>query len=301
MKEEIKRGFYEGERSLFASHGLRLYDTVFGEGESPLKESGDLELYGCMFKWKYPLWYCKDVIAKDCTWFEMARAGVWYSDRVTVEDCVIEAPKNFRRCNGLTLKNVSFSNAAETLWHCDGVTLDNVTAKGDYFAMNSKNIKINGLTLYGNYPFDGAENVEIRNSKLLSKDALWNSKNVTVYDSFISGEYIGWNSKNLTLINCTVESLQGLCYIDELVMKNCKLLNTTLAFEYSTVDVDINGKIDSIINPNGGIIRADSIDELIMQRDRVDVSRTKIILRQDNNKTCVCECMRSPDQRGKIV
>ena len=42
-------------------------------------------------------------------------------------------------------------------------------------------------------------------------------KNVTVYDSFITGEYLGWNAKNLTLINCTIESLQGLCYIDNLV------------------------------------------------------------------------------------
>ena len=67
-----------------------------------------------------------------------------------------------------------------------------------------------------------AENVEIHNSKLLSKDAFWNSDHVTVYDSFISGEYLGWNAKNLTLINCTIESLQGMCYIDNLIMKNCK-------------------------------------------------------------------------------
>ena len=39
-----------------------------------------------------------------------------------------------------------------------------------------------------------------------------------------------------------------MCYIDNLVMKNCTLINTTLAFEYSNVDVQINGKIDSVIN-----------------------------------------------------
>ena len=33
----------------------------------------------------------------------------------------------------------------------------------------------------------------------------------------------------LRFINCTIESLQGLCYIDNLVMKNCKLINTTLS------------------------------------------------------------------------
>ncbi len=278
--KEIKQGFYEGERSLFQGKDLRIVDTIFGEGESPLKESRNIELLGSMFRWKYPLWYAKDITAKDCTWFEMARAGVWYSDHILIEDTLIEAPKNFRRCQDLTLRRVSIPNAAETLWHCQDVQLDQVVAKGDYFAMNCENMKIDGLTLYGNYSFDGVKNVEVRNSKLLSKDAFWNSDHVTVYNSFISGEYLGWNAKNLTLINCTVESLQGMCYIDNLVMKNCKLLNTTLAFEYSTVEADISSKIDSVLNPSGGTIYADYIDELILEKDKIDPSKTKIVLRQ---------------------
>jgi hypothetical protein len=210
----------------------------------------------------------------------MARAGVWYTEHVTVEDTAVEAPKNFRRCRELVLKNVSFPNAAETLWHCDGVQMDQVVAKGDYFALNSQNMVISNLTLYGNYSFDGGKNVEIRNSRLLSKDAFWNSENITVYDSFISGEYLGWNAKNLTLINCTIESLQGMCYIDNLVMKNCKLINTTLAFEYSTVDAQIVGKIDSVLNPTSGVIRADVIDQLIVEKDKVDPEKTTIICKQ---------------------
>lgn len=276
---EIKQRLLQGERALFGSEHLKIYDTVFEGGESPLKESRDIELYGCMFRWKYPLWYCSDIKVRDCVWFEMARAGVWYTNNISVENSSIEAPKNFRRCRDVTIKNVSMINAAETLWACGTVKLENVTAKGDYFAMNSENIAAHGLNLYGNYSFDGTKNVELHDSRLLSKDAFWNSENVTVYDSFISGEYLGWNAKNLTLINCTVESLQGMCYIDNLVMKNCKLINTTLAFEYSTVDADITGRIDSVLNPSGGIIRADSIEELTVEPDRVDPAKTKIILR----------------------
>lgn len=277
--KDIKQEILTGERALFQGQQLRIFDTIFADGESPLKESRNIELFGSMFKWKYPLWYAKDITVKNCTWFEMARAGVWYTDRILVEDSAIEAPKNFRRCHDVTLRNVSFANAAETLWSCDGVTLEHVTARGDYFAMNSRNIVIRDLTLYGNYSFDGAGNVEIHNSRLLSKDAFWNSENVTVYDSFISGEYLGWNAKNLTLVNCTVESLQGMCYIDNLVMKNCHLLNTTLAFEYSTVDAEIVGKVDSVLNPSGGVIRADEIGELIIEKDKVDPTKTKIICR----------------------
>ena len=54
-------------------------------------------------------------------------------------------------------------------------------------------------------------------------------ENVTVYDSVIIGEYLAWNTKNITFVNCTIESLQGLCYIEGLKMVNCKLINTTLA------------------------------------------------------------------------
>ncbi|MFD1403139.1 DUF3737 family protein [Robinsoniella peoriensis] len=281
--KEIRREFLTGERALFKGENLKIYDTIFTDGESPLKESHDIELFGSMFKWKYPLWYSKNIIAEDCTWFEMGRAGVWYTDNITVKNAVIEAPKNFRRCHGVALQNVHFPNAAETLWNCDEVIMEQVTAKGDYFAMNSRNMKLQNFQLIGNYSFDGVKNMEIHNARLLSKDAFWNSENVTVYDSFISGEYLGWNAKNLTLINCTVESLQGMCYIDNLVMKNCRLLNTTLAFEYSTVDVEIDGKIDSVMNPTGGSIRAHYIKELIIEKDKVDPDKTVISCTMDQS------------------
>ncbi len=278
---EIEQAFYTGERPLFHERELHIRNTIFGEGESPLKESSDITLEGCMFKWKYPLWYSKNIRAVQCTWFEMARAGVWYTQNIEVEDALIEAPKNFRRCDGVTLKNVSFPNASETLWSCNDVTMERVVATGDYFAMNSANVRIRDFTLYGNYSFDGVKNVEIHNARLLSKDAFWNSENVTVYDSFISGEYLGWNAKNLTLVNCTIESLQGMCYIQNLVMKNCKLINTTLAFEYSTVEADISTHIDSVLNPAGGVIRAQSIGELILEKDKIDPSQTVIVCKED--------------------
>jgi hypothetical protein len=60
-------------------------------------------------------------------------------------------------------------------------------------------------------------------------------------------------------------------------MKNCTLINTTLAFEYSTVDAQISGKIDSVLNPKGGVIRADSIGELRIENDKVDPNKTRIV------------------------
>lgn len=280
----IEQEFLTGERALFAGENLEINNTIFDDGESPLKESSNIKLTNSMFRWKYPLWYSKNIYVKDCTWFEMARAGVWYTDDITVEDSIVEAPKNFRRCHNLTLKNVTFPNAEETLWNCESVHMEHVFAKGNYFAMGSKNMTIDQFELVGDYSFDGSENIEIHNSKMLSKDAFWNSDCITVYDTFISGEYLGWNATNLTLINCTIESLQGMCYIDNLVMKNCRLVNTTLAFEYSTVDVQINGRIDSVINPKSGVIKADYIDKLILEKDRVNPALTKIICESKSSR-----------------
>lgn len=265
-----------GERALFQGSDLKIYDTTFADGESPLKESHNIELYGSMFKWKYPLWYSRDIQMEDCVLFEMGRAGIWYTENISMKNCTIDAPKTFRRTNGIKLSGVTMPNAGETLWNCDRVEMNHVIAKGDYFAMNSSNMVIDGFRLTGNYSFDGVKNVEIHNARMLSKDAFWNSENVTVYDSFISGEYLGWNARNLTLINCTIESNQGMCYIDNLVMKNCRLLNTTLAFEYSTVDVRVSNTIDSVLNPMGGKIQAGNIKELIMEADKVDVTKTVI-------------------------
>ena len=275
----VERARLTGERAEFHARGRRYVDSIFADGESPLKHASGVTLDGCSFQWKYPLWYASDVTARDCVWFDMARAGVWYADRVTVEDSTVEAPKNFRRVHGLTLRNVDLTHAEETLWHCSDVTLDNVVARGDYLAMGVEHVEASNLRLVGNYPFDGARDVTIRDSKLIAKDAFWNAENVTVERSYISGEYLGWNSRNLTFVDCTIESLQGLCYIDNLVMRNCRLVNTTLAFEYSTVDADLVGTVDSVLNPAGGIIRADAIGELTVDPDRVDPSRTTIATR----------------------
>ena len=107
-KREIKQQFLTGERALFQGKQLRISDSTFAEGEAPLKESSQIELFGSMFKWKYPLWYSSHIYLKDCVLFDMARAGIWYTQNLTAEDCIIEAPKNFRRSSGIT--SVSYTH-----------------------------------------------------------------------------------------------------------------------------------------------------------------------------------------------
>lgn len=278
--KQIKQQYLTGERALFHAQDQEIWDCTFADGESPLKESRNIRLTNSIFKWKYPLWYSKDILCEHTTLLDTARSGIWYTKNITMQDCFIQAPKTFRRCEGVTLVNVQLPNAEETLWSCKDITIKHMSANGNYFAMNSENIRICDFTLSGNYAFDGAKSMEIRNAKLLSKDAFWNCENVTVYDSLIVGEYLGWNSKNIRFVNCTIDSLQGMCYMDNVILENCKLLNTTLAFEYSSVKADIVSSVDSITNPYEGIIRAEEIKQIIFEEEYVDPSRTQISVRE---------------------
>ena len=276
--EKIENKEFSGERSQYFAHDLNYDKCLFKEGESCLKHTKNVIIENTVFDYKYPLWICENVLVKKSHFNEKAKSGLWYVKNFRLEDSLIEAPKEFRRSSGIKLINVNFTNAQETLWTCSNIKMKNVKARGDYLAMNSKNFYADNLELEGNYFLDGAENIEIHNSHLVSKDAFWNCKNVTVYDSYIWGEYLGWHSKNLKFVNCTIESNQGLCYVDGLVMKNCILVNTDLAFEYSRrINADIKSSIVSVKNPCGGKIKAMEIETLILNPARCNVKSTKII------------------------
>ncbi|KRL85495.1 hypothetical protein FC50_GL001661 [Lacticaseibacillus pantheris DSM 15945 = JCM 12539 = NBRC 106106] len=270
--------YLEGERALFAEQDAVINGTVFDAGESPLKESSNIQLNDSIFKWKYPLWYSQHIQANQTTFETMARSGIWYTHDITITNSALQAPKLFRRNSKIRLNHVHFADAEETMWSCDDIRLTDVQINGNYFGKDSSNIYLDHVDLVGNYCFDGAKNVEAHHSTFVSKDAFWNCENVTLYDSTITGEYLAWNTKNLTLINCTIESNQGLCYVEHLTMKNCRLLHTDLAFEYcSEIDAEITSDILSVKNPLSGRIHAHGIKSLILDASKIDPSKTQII------------------------
>jgi len=272
----ISNSHFTGERACFISKNIRFSNCTFADGESPLKQSRDIFLANCGFEWKYPLWYCEHFRVDNSTLLETARSGVWYSKNGIFRHCLIEAPKTFRRAQNITLEHCFLPNASETFWNCQDICLKNVQAKGDYFIKDSENIEVSNLQISGNYAFDGCKNIKIKDSVLLSKDAFWNCENVVAQNCTIIGEYLGWNSSNVTFINCHIQSLQGLCFMRNLEMKSCTLLNSDLVFEYSSVNAQIMGKINSVKNPNSGRIEAEKIDEIIIEADKIDPSKIEI-------------------------
>lgn len=281
--EEIKNKTFVGERSLFTKSDLTVDNCLFGEGESPLKEGTNIKVLNSTFGWKYPLWYGKNILVENTKFEEMARAGIWYTQNIKVKNCVFYSPKMFRRCKFVELDDVKFLKGEETFWACENVRLFNITSAGPYFGMNSKKLFIKNFKLDGNYPFDGCTDLEIHDSVLNSKDAFWNCKHVKVVNCTIKGEYLGWNSEDVTFIDCRIESLQGMCYMKNVKLINCTLVNTTLAFEYSSVDAEVNSVIDSVKNPFSGKIVCEGIKNLIMEKEHVDPSHT-IIIQKESKK-----------------
>ena len=281
--------FFEGERPLFAEKNLALDHVRFYPGESALKHSENVQISQCNFMGKYPLWHSANVNIHDTEFQVYARAAIWYTRHLHMQNCRVDAPKMFRECSELDILETTFSDAQETLWNCTSVKLERVTMeKADYVFMNGRELEVRNFDLQGNYSFQGAKNVTIHDSKLQSKDAFWHAENVTVYDSLIEGEYLGWHSKNLTLINCTIIGEQPLCYAQNLKLVNCQLFDAELGFEYSTVEADIKGTIQSIKNPAGGRIKAFRIDEIIIDENCINPGACEII--QTETQGCAgCE------------
>lgn len=279
--EKILNQEFAGERPLYNTKDLYLENVTIHAGESALKETKNIEAVKCRFEGKYPFWETYGFQVKDCLFTEGARAALWYSTDLVMEDTMVEAPKMFREMQRLKLKNVQIPNAQETLWHCKDIELDNVqTDKADYIFMHCENIKINNYRQNGNYSFQYCKNVEIHNSILNSKDAFWNTENVTVYDSEINGEYLAWYSKNLRLVNCKISQTQPLCYAENLILENCTFAeDSDLAFEYSTVQATINGKVTSVKNPMSGRILADGYGEIILDENVKQPNDCQILTR----------------------
>lgn len=256
----------DAERALY---GIREADIVRcsfdgpADGESALKESGDIRVSDTRFALRYPLWHVDRGWLENCSMTETCRAALWYDNDVALDNCSLGGIKALRECDRMTLRNCTV-DSAEFGWFCRGVSLDDCSIRSEYLFLQSRDLDIRKLLMKGKYSFQYVENMTIRNSELDTKDAFWHSRNVTVYDSTIRGEYLGWYSENLRLVRCAIIGTQPLCYAKGLVLEDCEMVDCDLAFERSDVRADIRGSIDSVKNPRSGSICAETIGTIIL-------------------------------------
>ena len=281
MKNFINNQTFDEERSLYNIKDTEVLSCKFegpADGESVLKESRNFSVNGCSFSLRYPMWHAKKFLLKNSSMDDKTRAPLWYCKNGEITDCDIQGIKCLRECKNISVDN-SHIISPEFGWRCNNVKITNSTIDSMYFLFESKDVEIENLTMTGKYSFQYMKNLSIKNSNLDTKDAFWHSKNIVVENSIVKGEYLGWFSENLTFINCKIIGTQPLCYCKNLKLINCAMENTDLSFEYSEVDADIIGHIDSVKNPKSGTIVADSVGEIISE-DAIMKCRGQVLIRE---------------------
>lgn len=265
MREQITGQQFDQERALYNLRGGDVRKCTFAgpaDGESVLKEARDILVEDCDFSLRYPLWHVQGFRLLRSRMDEKTRAAIWYAGGGHIADSILGGTKAVRECADITLERCEV-DSAEFGWKCRGVTLADTTVRSEYIFLDSSDIKLSNVRMTGKYSFQYVDGLEISDSVLDTKDAFWHSKNVTVRNSTVNGEYLGWFSEGLTLVGCHISGTQPLCYCKGLRLVGCTMEGTDLAFEYSDVEADVRGHIDSVKNPRSGVITADSVGQVI--------------------------------------
>lgn len=261
----IENKTFDQERALYNIRDTLVKDCTFAgaaDGESVLKETRNIIIDGCRFSLRYPIWHAKKYELKNSKLDEKTRASLWYSDDGIIENTDITGVKALRECRNTVIRNCRIESP-EFGWKTYGTKISQSSIVSEYIFLDAEDIEIERLDFKGKYSFQYVKRLTIRDSVLDTKDAFWHSKNVTVTDSVIKGEYLAWFSDGLTLIRCKIIGTQPLCYCKNLKLIDCEMTDCDLSFEYSDVEADIRGHIDSVKNPRSGRISADSIGEII--------------------------------------
>lgn len=264
----IKNKIFDQERTLYAAQNLIIDNCKFdgpADGESALKEGRNIVVNNSFFNLRYPFWHDKKLAINKCKLTNLCRAALWYSKDIKITKSELFGIKALRECQNIVIED-SKIDSPEFGWRNKNVTINNTKLiNTDYFMFETNKIRLSNIKMQGKYSFQYTKDVIIENSTLDTKDAFWHAKNVTVKNSTIKGQYLAWYSDGLTLINCKIIGTQPLCYCKNLKLINCTMQKTDLSFEYSDVEADIIGSIDSVKNPKSGYIKADKIKKIILE------------------------------------
>ena len=283
MRDTIVGKQFDEERALYYLQHTDVEDCVFAgpaDGESVLKEARDIGVKNCSFSLRYPLWHVRGFRMENSTMDELTRAAIWYACDGEITDSTLGGIKAVRECSNIALSGCDIVSQ-EFGWKSQGITLKDTSVTAEYIFMDSRDVTLERVQMKGKYSFQYMENLTIRDSYLDTKDAFWHSKNVTVVNSTLKGEYLAWFSEGLTLIDCHIIGTQPLCYCKDLKLVNCTMEGTDLSFEYSDVQADLRGHVDSIKNPGSGEITVDSVGEVIMTDDVVMECTGKVHIREN--------------------
>lgn len=264
--QTIKDQTFDEERALYGSEQVEAVNCRFdgpADGESAFKESSEIIARDCYFNLRYPFWHNQGLKIEGGEMTELCRAAIWYSEDLEITGTKMHGIKALRECANVKISDCDIISP-EFGWSVSGMEMKDSSVESEYAFMRSDNLKFDQMTLKGKYSFQYIEDSVFTNCRFDTKDAFWHARNVVVKDSYVKGEYLAWYCENVTFENCTIIGTQPLCYCEGLKLINCKMIDCDLAFEKSDVEADINSSVVSIKNPRSGIIKVESVGEIIM-------------------------------------
>ncbi len=280
---------FDEERALYDSHDIVVRDCAFdgpADGESALKECGNITVEHCFFNLRYPFWHDKGLKLADSEMTELCRAALWYSENVEIRDAKLHGIKALRECADIKMHGCDIISP-EFGWSVRGITMEDCTAQSEYFMMRSERLNFCDVRMKGKYSFQYITDSVFEHCVFDTKDAFWHAKNIVVRNSVVKGEYLAWYSENVTFENCKIIGTQPLCYCKNLKLVDCEMADTDLSFERSDVEATLTAPIVSIKNPLSGHIYVPSVGELIMD---IENAHGQVITQNQACSKGVCDC-----------
>ena len=260
------------ERAFYGSKNVHFKNiTIDGieQGESAFKECRNITVEETNIVLKYCVWHCHNITLYKTVIDVNSRASIWYCENIEIINCKLNGVKACRNCSNLTLKDCII-NSDDFGWKAEGVKIINCKISGVTPLLDSSNVTVDGAEFTAKYIFQYSDNIKMTNTTIDTKDCFWHAKNVYCKNVKFVGEYLAWHSENCVFENCEINSIQPLCYCKKLKLINCTMPNCNLAFEYSDVDADIKGHVDSIRNVLSGKIVVDSLGEYVQDEHVLD-------------------------------
>ena len=173
-KEWIGEQFDE-ERALYHLQNGRVKDCIFAgpaDGESVLKEAGDIAVEHCSFSLRYPMWHVKGFELTGSSMDELTRAALWYADHGRIIDCRLHGIKAVRECSDM--ENLAIENChldtKDAFWHSKNVTVKDSVVKGEYLAWFSEGLTLINCKIIGTQPLCYCKNLKLVNCTMEETD-----------------------------------------------------------------------------------------------------------------------------------
>lgn len=208
MKTIINQTF-DKERALYGSNGIILRHCSFdgpADGESALKECGNVTAEDCFFNLRYPFWHNDHMKMTGSELTKLCRAALWYSKDLEIAHTKLHGIKALRECSQVRMIGCDVVSP-EFGWSVHQMEMENCSVESEYFMMRSDDLTFSNVSLKGKYSFQYIENSVFEHCYFDTKDAFWHAKNVVVRDSVVKGEYLAWYCENVTFEHCTMTVL----------------------------------------------------------------------------------------------